>query len=104
MMKLGSMNGVSPSEGTPWGGPGGRFPLLGTPKYMLSKAVEWTSVSIGAPLWGNMEGRSVLMAFEIKTNIKGYVKLPCKRVSLSIVAPLGNLEGIRLPGSFERKG
>ena len=30
--------------------------------------------------------------------------MPCKRVSLSIGAPLGNLEGIRLPGLFERKG
>jgi len=30
--------------------------------------------------------------------------MPCKRASLSIGAPLGNLEGIRLPGLFERKG
>ena len=30
--------------------------------------------------------------------------MPRKRVSLSIGAPLGNLEGIRLPGLFERKG
>jgi len=30
--------------------------------------------------------------------------MPCKQVSLSIGAPLGNLEGIRLPGLFERKG
>jgi hypothetical protein len=30
--------------------------------------------------------------------------MPCKRVSLSIGAPLGNLEGIRLPGLFEEKG
>ena len=35
---------------------------------------------------------------------KRYVKVPCKRVSLSIWAPLENLEGIRLPGIFERKG
>ena len=30
--------------------------------------------------------------------------MPCKRVSLSIGAPLGNMEGIRLPGLFEKKG
>ena len=29
--------------------------------------------------------------------------MPCKRVFLSIGAPLGNLEGIRLPGLFEGK-
>jgi hypothetical protein len=43
-----------------------------------------------------------------KDMLKGYikkdVKMPCKRVSLSIWAPLGNLEGIRLSGLFERKG
>jgi hypothetical protein len=30
--------------------------------------------------------------------------MPCKQVSLSTGAPLGNLEGIRLPGLVERKG
>jgi hypothetical protein len=30
--------------------------------------------------------------------------MPCKRLSLSIGASLGNLDGIRLPGRFERKG
>ena len=29
--------------------------------------------------------------------------MPCKRVSLSIGTPWGDLEGIRLPGLFERK-
>jgi hypothetical protein len=56
------------------------------------------------PLWGNVEGRSFLRAFEIKRYIMRYVKMPCKRVSLSIGAPLGDLEGIRFPGLFERKG
>ena len=74
-------------------------PLLGTPKNMLSKALEWASVSIGPSLVGNMEGRSFLWAFEKKI----YVKMPCKRASLSIGAPLENLEGIRLSGLFERK-
>ena len=63
-------NGASLFEGTPLGGPGARAPLLGTPKDMLSKALEWTSVSIGAPLLGNMEGRSFLRAFEIKRYIQ----------------------------------
>jgi len=30
--------------------------------------------------------------------------MPCNRVSLFTGAPLGNLEGIRLLGLFERKG
>jgi hypothetical protein len=67
---------------------------------MLSKALEWTSVSIAVPLLGKMKGHSFLRAFEIKR----YVKIPCKRVSLSIGALLGNLEGIHLPGLLERKG
>jgi hypothetical protein len=51
-----------------------------------------------------MEGRSFLRAFEINRYINRDVKIPCKRVSLSIRAPLGNLEVIRLPGLLERKG
>jgi hypothetical protein len=50
-----------------------------------------------------MEGCSFLRAFEINRYIKRYVKMPCTRVSLH-GAPLGNLEGIHLPGLFERKG
>jgi hypothetical protein len=67
---------------------------------MLSTALEWASVSIGDLLFGKMKGRSFLRAFEKKK----YVKMPCKRISLSIGAPLGNLDGTRLPGHFERKG
>ena len=77
--------------------------MLGTPTDMLSKALEWASVSIGVPLLGNIEGRSFLRAFEIKRYIMRHVKMPYKRVSLSKGGPLGNLEGIRLPGLFERK-
>ena len=51
-----------------------------------------------------MEGSSFPRTFEIKRYIKRYVNMSCKRVSLSIKAPLGNLEGIRLPGFFKRKG
>jgi hypothetical protein len=68
---------------------------------MLSKVLEWAYVSIGAPLLGNMEGRSFLRDFEIKRYIKRDVKTPCKRVSLYLGAPSGNLEVIRLPGLFE---
>jgi len=50
-----------------------------------------------------MDGSSFLRTFEIKRYIKRYVITICKRVSLSIGAPLGNLEGIFLPGRFERK-
>jgi len=52
----------------------------------------------------NMEGRCLCRAFEIMRYIKRDVKMPCKWVSLSIGALLGNLEGIRLLGLFERKG
>jgi hypothetical protein len=70
---------------------------------MLSKALEWVSVSIGDPLLGNMEGCSFLRALEIKRYIKRYIKMSCKQVSLSIGAPLGSLEGIHLPGLLGRK-
>jgi hypothetical protein len=70
---------------------------------MLSKALEWASVSIGGPLLGNMEGHSFLRPFEIKRYIKRYVKMLCKWVSLSIVAPLGSLERICLPGVLREK-
>jgi hypothetical protein len=83
-MREGSRNGASLFEGNPWGGPAGRVPLLWTPKYILSKVLEWTSVSIGAPLLGNMEGRPFLRVFEIKRFIQGHVKISCKRISLSL--------------------
>jgi len=89
--------------------------FTGDPERYVSKALKmgWASVSIGTPFWGNMEGRSLLRAFERKENfliwgnfydgLELYAKGSCKRVSLSIGAPLGNLEGVRLPGLFERK-
>jgi len=48
--------------------------------------------------------RSFPRAFDIRKYIKTDVNVPCKRVSLSIGAPLGTLEWIRLPGLFETKG
>jgi hypothetical protein len=63
---------------------------------MLSKALEWVSVSKGTPLLGSVEGCSFLMAFEIRRYIRRYVKMPSTQVSLSTGAPLRHLEGIRL--------
>jgi hypothetical protein len=60
--------------------------LLGTLKDMLSKALEWVAVSIGALLVGNVDGCSFLRVLKIKRYIKRYVKMPCKWVSLSIGA------------------
>jgi hypothetical protein len=51
-----------------------------------------------------MEGHCFLRAFEIKRYINRYVKMSCKRLSLSIGALLGKLEGIHLLGRFERNG
>jgi hypothetical protein len=73
---------------------------MGTLKDMLSTALEWASVVIGALLLGNMEGCSFLRAFEMKR----YVKMSCKWLSPSTGALLGNLEGICLLGLLERKG
>jgi hypothetical protein len=57
-------------------------------------------------LLGNMEGIPywVFWGKDKKTYFKRDVKMPCKRISLSIGAPLWYLEGIRLQGLFERKG
>jgi hypothetical protein len=65
---------------------------------VLSRALARASVSKGAPLLGNIEGRSFHRAFEIKRYIKRYAKMPCTQVSLSIGALLENLEGICLLG------
>jgi hypothetical protein len=93
-----SMVGVSLSEEAQCGGPLGRGSLLGTPKDTLSNSLAWVSVSIGAPLLGNMVGRCFHRVFGIKRYIKRYIKMPCKQVSLSIGAPLENLQGICLLG------
>ena len=65
---------------------------------------KWASVSIGASLLGNMEGRSLPRTFDRREfffiegkfcdEFERYVKkMPCKRVALSIGAMLGNLGG-----------
>jgi hypothetical protein len=38
-----------------------------------------------------------------KRYIKRDVKMPCKQVFLSLGVPMGNLEGINLPGVSEEK-
>jgi hypothetical protein len=68
---------------------------------MLSKALAWVSVSIGAPLLGNMEGHSFLSDLEIKRYIKRYVKMSCKWVSLSLHRGPGGEHGRdSLAGTF----
>jgi len=86
---MGHLSSGGPHEG----GPEWRAPLLGIPKDMLSKALEWASVSIGTLLLGIMEGHSFLRDFQIKRYIKRYINMPCKRVSLPIGAPLGTWIG-----------
>ena len=60
----------------------------------------------GPRFWGTQRDALFLWvgAIEIKRYIKTDVNIPRRRVSSSIGALLGNLEGIRLPGLFERKG
>jgi len=73
---------------------------------MLSKARKWASISIGAPLLGNMDGRFFLGASLLEKFLLGTLemcKMPCRRVFLSTGAPLGNLEGVRLLGLLREK-
>ena len=54
---------------------------------MLRKARKWASISIGAPLLGNMDGRFFLGAFLLQKFLLGPLeicKMPCRRVSLSL--------------------
>ena len=73
---------------------------MGTSKDMLSESLEWASVCIGTPLLGNMERRSFFRAFEKKRYSKRYIKMPCKWVSVSIGAALGEPGGDSLAGTF----
>jgi len=73
---------------------------------MLSKAQKWASISIRALLLGNLDGRFFLQAFLLEELLLGPLeiyKMPCRRVSLSIGSPLGNLDGGSFAGTFERK-
>ena len=73
---------------------------------MLSKAQKWASISIGALLLGNKDGRFFLGAFLLAQFLLGPLeiyKMPCRRLSLSIGAPLWNLERVRLLGILSGK-
>ena len=59
-----TVNGASLSEGALWGEPGGRAPLLVTPKDMLGKAMEMSVRFHRGPAFGNIKGRSSPRAFE----------------------------------------
>jgi hypothetical protein len=72
---------------------------------MSSKAWKWAFASIGAPLLGNTVGHFFLRVFLLRGIFMRFLKckMPCKRVSLSIGALLGNLERVRLLGFLREK-
>jgi len=51
----------------------------------------WTFLSCGFLISGILSG------------LLGICKMPCRRVSLSLGAPLGNLEGVRLLGLLRER-
>jgi hypothetical protein len=65
---------------------------------LASGSGDGESLSVGTLLWYR-----ALWEKDTKKYIKRDVKMPCNRVSLSLLVPLGNLEGIRLPGLFEKR-
>jgi hypothetical protein len=71
------------------------------------KWLWWRSIPVrGDPVrehgGGSLSGE--LWEKDNKRYIKRDVKMLCKRLSLSLGAPIGNLEEIRFPGFFEKKG
>ena len=55
--------------------------LYWQPYDMLSKAQKWASISIGAPLWGNMDGCFFLGAFFLEEFLLGPLeicRMPCR--------------------------
>jgi hypothetical protein len=93
MAERGSRNGASLSEELSTEGFLERAPLLGTPKEVLSKALAWASVSIWAPIQGNMEGR----CFHRALKIERYVNVFLQR------GPLGTLKSFCMPGLFRQQ-
>jgi len=61
-MKEGFRNGAFLCEGLHEGDLEGGS-ITGEPKDMFSKARNWASASVGAPLLGNMDGRFFLGVF-----------------------------------------
>jgi len=68
-MEEGSGNGASLSEGALSGEPGGRAPLLGTPKDMLSKALEMGVCFPKSPAFRERGGTFLARAFEKRGKI-----------------------------------
>jgi hypothetical protein len=91
-MKERFRNGASPWGGTPWRGPWGRAPLLGTPKDMLNKAQKWASASTRVPLLGNVERRFFLRAFLFRLIFMWFsrnMQISCKWVQWRTEGDLG---------------
>jgi hypothetical protein len=63
-VRQGSRDGASPFEGALWREPGGRAPLLGTPKNMQSKTLEMGACFHRGPAFAEHAGRSFPRAFE----------------------------------------
>ena len=101
-MKEGSRNEASLCEGFHEGYFEGGL-IYWEPEDMLSKAQKWASFSVGAPPLGNMDGRFFLGAFLLEEFLWQIYKMPCRRVSLSISALLGNQEGVCSPGILREK-
>ena len=67
-MKEGSRNRASLSEGVLCGEPGGRAPLLGTPKDMVNKALQMGVCFHRGPAFGELERMLIFRSFERREN------------------------------------
>ena len=72
---------------------------------MLSKARKWASISVGAPLLGNMDGSFFLRAFLLQEFLLVfYTYVNALWMSLSLHrCPTGEPRGGSFAGTFERK-
>jgi hypothetical protein len=110
-MKEDSGNGASLSVGVLCGEPRGRAPLLGTPKDMLSKALEMGYCFHTGPVLGNMLGNSFPRAFERRVKfllseelLRGTQETRKRRnwkwATLSIRTPVAEPGGGSFSGTF----
>jgi hypothetical protein len=75
--------------------------FTGDPKRYVKQGLKTGVCFHRGPLLGNMKGCFILRAFLFRGIFMRFsreMQMTCKWVSLSIGAPLGNLEGVRLPG------
>jgi len=87
------MNESSGIRASLWGEPRGRAPLLGTPEYMPSKALEMGACFHRGPILGNMGGCSFPRTFERRVKflfLLGQLLLRNSRVSRKKVLETGN--------------